>query len=69
MDNDDQQELVQIQSYLKNPEIIEHFPCQEVKLNGCMYKSQLIVTLTELIVLREIPDVKGMQNIYQVLSV
>lgn len=57
--DDDQQELVQIQSYLKNPEVIEHFPCQEVKLNGFMYKSHLIVTQTELIVLREVPDIKG----------
>lgn len=57
--DDEQQELVQIQSYLKNPEVIEHFPCQEVKLNGFMYKSHLIVTQTELIVLREVPDIKG----------
>lgn len=57
--DDEQQELVQIQSYLKNPEVIEHFPCQEVKLNGFMYKSHLIITQTELIVLREVPDIKG----------
>ncbi|KAJ8922747.1 hypothetical protein NQ315_007782 [Exocentrus adspersus] len=57
--DDDEQELVQIQSYLKNPDVIEHFPCQEVKLNGFMYKSHLIVTQTELIVLREVPDIKG----------
>lgn len=65
--DDEQQELVQIQQYLKNPEIIEHFPCQEVKLNGFMYKSQLIVTQTELIVLREIPDVKGMAYVFQLI--
>ncbi|CAG9861560.1 unnamed protein product [Phyllotreta striolata] len=56
---EDNQELVQIQSYIKKPEIIEHFPCQEVKLNGFMYKSHLLVTNSELIVLREIPDIKG----------
>nr|CAH7738603.1 unnamed protein product [Callosobruchus chinensis] len=55
----DEQELVQIQQYLRKPEVIEHFPCQEVKLNGFMYKSHLIVTRTELIVLREVPDAKG----------
>ncbi|CAH1159602.1 unnamed protein product [Phaedon cochleariae] len=59
IDSDEKQELVQIQAYLKNPEIVEHFPCQEVKLNGFMYKSHLIVTKAELIVLREIPDMKG----------
>ncbi|KAG5890070.1 hypothetical protein JTB14_003635 [Gonioctena quinquepunctata] len=58
-DANEQQELVQIQAYLKKPEVIEHFPCQEVKLNGFMYKSHLIVTQTELIVLREVPNAKG----------
>nr|XP_023018235.1 TBC1 domain family member 23 isoform X2 [Leptinotarsa decemlineata] len=63
LDADDQQELVQIQAYLKKSEVIEHFPCQEVKLNGFMYKSHLIVTHTELIVLREIPNIKGSAEI------
>ncbi|XP_050506713.1 TBC1 domain family member 23 [Diabrotica virgifera virgifera] len=56
---EDKQEMVQIQAYLKQSDVIEHFPCQEVKLNGFMYKSHLIVTRTELIVLREIPNIKG----------
>lgn len=51
--------LVQISSWLKNPEVIEHFPCQEVKLNGFMYKSHLMVTDTYLVVLREVTDRKG----------
>ncbi|CAH1103955.1 unnamed protein product [Psylliodes chrysocephalus] len=62
-DHEEKQELVQISTYLKNPEIIEHFPCQEVKLNGFMYKSHLMVTNAELIVLREIPDIKGSAEI------
>ncbi|XP_064214769.1 TBC1 domain family member 23 isoform X2 [Tribolium castaneum] len=57
--NEECRELVQIQSWLKHPEVIEHFPCQEVKINGFMYKSHLIVTNSELIVLREMPDRKG----------
>ncbi|KAJ8947529.1 hypothetical protein NQ318_005006 [Aromia moschata] len=57
--DDEQPELVQIDKIIKNPEVIDHFPCQEVKLNGFMYKSQLIVTQTELIVLREVPNIKG----------
>ncbi|CAH0561090.1 unnamed protein product [Brassicogethes aeneus] len=56
---EDDHELVQIQSCLKSPGVIEHFPCQEVKLNGFMYSSHLIVTATELVVLREVPNRKG----------
>lgn len=56
-------ELVQIQSYTRNPNVIEHFPCKEVKMNGFMYHSHLIVTDSELIVLREVPDVKGAAEI------
>ncbi|XP_019874769.1 TBC1 domain family member 23 isoform X2 [Aethina tumida] len=58
-EDEDEHELVQIQACLKSPGVIEHFPCQEVKLNGFMYKSHLIVTATELIVLREVPNMKG----------
>lgn len=63
VDLEERQELVQIQAYLKKPEVIEHFSCQEVKVNGFMYKSHLIVTHSELIVLREIPDIKGAAEI------
>lgn len=52
-------ELVQIQSCIKSADVVGHFPCQEVKVNGFMYKSHLLVTSNELIVLREFPDVKG----------
>lgn len=60
---EDQSELVQIPSWLKSPDIVEHFPCQEVKLNGFMYKSYLIVTDSELIVLRVIADQKGIGEV------
>lgn len=63
MDDTDERELVQINAFIKKPEVIEHFPCQEVKLNGFMYMSHLIVTQTELIVLREVPAVKGSAEI------
>lgn len=58
-DDEDTREIVTIQNWLKNSDIIEHFPCQEVKLNGFMYKSHLIVTESHLIVLRELPEKKG----------
>lgn len=63
MEEEEPREVVQIQSWLKNPEVIEHFPCEEVKVNGFMYKSLLIVTNTELIVLRELPGQKGVAEI------
>ncbi|XP_060531576.1 TBC1 domain family member 23 isoform X1 [Cylas formicarius] len=59
LDDDDRHELVQVQTYLKMPGVIQHFPCQEVKLNGFMFRSHLIVTNTELIVLREVAGAKG----------
>lgn len=56
-------ELVSLPNWLKNPEVIEHFPCQEVRVNGLMYKSHLLVTNSHLIVLREISEKKGMAEI------
>lgn len=55
-EDEDKHEIVEIQYYLKKPEVIQHFPCQEVKMNGFMYKSHLIVTESELVVLREVPE-------------
>lgn len=63
LEDEDTRELVQVQSWLKNPDVIEHFPCQEVKLNGFMYKSHLIVTSSELVVLREISEKKGIAEV------
>ncbi|KAL3266742.1 hypothetical protein HHI36_010903 [Cryptolaemus montrouzieri] len=56
-------ELVQIQQWLKVPSVVEHFPCEEVKMNGFMYKSHLIVTNSDLVVLREVPDQKGIAEV------
>lgn len=47
-------ELVSIQAYLKGPDVIRHFKCQEVHLNGYMFDSYLLVTPTHIIVLREL---------------
>ncbi|KAH0819833.1 hypothetical protein GEV33_002958 [Tenebrio molitor] len=63
VEDEETRELVQIQSWLKQPEVIEHFPCQEVKVNGFMYRSHLIVTNSELIVLREMADRKGVAEV------
>lgn len=62
-ENEDPREIVSLQNWLKNTDIIEYFPCEEVKLNGLMYKSYLIVTDSHLIVLREISEKKGIAEI------
>lgn len=54
MQDEETREIVSLQSWLKNPEVIAHFPCQEVKMNGFMFDSHLLVTDSELIVLREV---------------
>uniref|UniRef100_A0A182JGG3 TBC1 domain family member 23 n=1 Tax=Anopheles atroparvus TaxID=41427 RepID=A0A182JGG3_ANOAO len=48
------EEIVSIQSFLKGPDVIRHFKCKEVHLNGYMYDSYLLVTATHMIVLREL---------------
>lgn len=47
-------EIITLSTYLKNPEIINFFRCQEVHMNGFMHDSHLIVTKTHLIVLRDL---------------
>lgn len=62
-EDDEIRELVTLQSWLKNPDVIEAFKCEEVKENGDMTKSQLIVTDSHLVVLREIPERKGLMQV------
>lgn len=47
-------EIITLSTYLKNPDIINFFRCQEVHMNGFMHDSHLIVTKTHLIVLRDL---------------
>lgn len=61
--DEETRELCTLQSWLKNPDVIEVFKCQEVKENGYMCNSHLIVTETHLIVLREIPEKKGLTQV------
>ncbi|XP_005181676.1 TBC1 domain family member 23 [Musca domestica] len=51
----DSKEIVTLNNYLKSPDIMNAFKCQEVHMNGYMYDSHLIITPTHLIVLREMP--------------
>lgn len=50
----DLKEIVSLNQFLKSPDIINVFVCREVQINGSMYDSQLIITATHLIVLREL---------------
>ncbi|XP_023298924.2 TBC1 domain family member 23 [Lucilia cuprina] len=50
----DAKEIVTLNNYLKSPDIMNAFKCQEVHINGYMYDSHLIITPTHLIVLREL---------------
>lgn len=50
----DAKEIVSLTQYLKSPDIINAFRCQEVHMNGYMYDSHLIISATHLIVLREL---------------
>lgn len=50
----DQREIVQLSSFLKSPDVIKAYKCQEVHLNGHTYDSHLIVTGTHLVVVRDL---------------
>uniref|UniRef100_U5EYH8 TBC1 domain family member 23 n=1 Tax=Corethrella appendiculata TaxID=1370023 RepID=U5EYH8_9DIPT len=55
---DKSNEIISIQSYIKDKDVIKSFKCQEVHINGSMYDSYLIVTNTHMIVVREIENKK-----------
>ncbi|OWR52708.1 hypothetical protein KGM_205801 [Danaus plexippus plexippus] len=56
-------EMVDIKNFLQGPNIVNNFTCQEVLSNGYMFDSHLVVTETHLIILREIPNKKGVAKI------
>lgn len=58
-DSESLEEIVDVNSYLKEHNVIDSFACQEVLVNGYMHDSYLIVTETHLVVLRDIPNKKG----------
>ncbi|XP_075053109.1 TBC1 domain family member 23 isoform X3 [Mixophyes fleayi] len=59
MSDDDRKEVVNIQTWINKPDIKHHFPCHEVKENGHMLPSHLLVTATHMYCLREIQSRKG----------
>lgn len=56
--DEDTKEIVTIQTYIKNPDVIKALKCQEVHMSGFMHDSHLILTKTHLVVLRDL-DKKG----------
>ncbi|KAH9368987.1 hypothetical protein HPB48_016023 [Haemaphysalis longicornis] len=48
-----------ISSWVKKPEVLGHFKCEEIKENGHLYPSHLVVTETHLYLLRELSHKKG----------
>lgn len=50
----EQKEIVNLNQYFKTADIINAFKCQDVHMNGYMYDSHLIITPTQLVVLREL---------------
>lgn len=54
-----QEEYVQLTEFLKQPEILDYFKCQEVHSNGSMYDSYLAITQTHLVVVREFSGKRG----------
>ncbi|XP_044526063.1 TBC1 domain family member 23 [Gracilinanus agilis] len=63
MSDDDRKEVVNIQTWINKPDIKHHFPCNEVKENGHMFPSHLLVTATHMYCLREIASRKGLAYI------
>ncbi|CAB3223425.1 unnamed protein product [Arctia plantaginis] len=58
-DSDSLEEIVEVNLFLKDHNVVDNFQCQEVLLNGYMHDSYLVVTETHLIVLRDIPNKRG----------
>ncbi|XP_023938700.1 TBC1 domain family member 23 [Bicyclus anynana] len=56
-------EIVEVQTFLKGQSVVDNFLCQEVLSNGYMFDSYLVVTESHLIILREIPNKKGLAKI------
>lgn len=55
-------EIINLQNFIKKSDVITSLKCQEVHMNGYMYDSHLILTKSHLVVLRDL-DKKGMAEI------
>nr|CAD7446294.1 unnamed protein product [Timema bartmani] len=62
-EEDEHQEVVSISTWLNKPEVVKSFKCHEVKVNGYMYDSHLLVTDSHVYVLRDLPGKRGFAHI------
>lgn len=62
-EKEESQDVVSLSVWLKKPEVIESFKCHEVKVNGHMFESNLLVTNSHIYVLRSIPGRRGFAQI------
>ncbi|XP_021923260.1 TBC1 domain family member 23 isoform X2 [Zootermopsis nevadensis] len=63
LEEEEGQEIVAVSAWLKKSDVIAAFKCHEVKVNGYMYESHLLVTSSHIYVLRDIPSRKGLAHI------
>ncbi|XP_047129998.1 TBC1 domain family member 23 isoform X1 [Hydra vulgaris] len=53
---DENNESVNIDTWIKRSDVIRHFPCSEITVSGQMFSSYILLTMTHLFILREIVD-------------
>lgn len=61
--DEERRELVSTDTWLKKPDILKSFDCQEVKDSGQTYPGHILVTPTHLYILREATNRKGFSYI------
>lgn len=60
---------IHIQDYIKSiPDLVQHFKCQEVQINGAMHESFLVLTKKKIEVIRELDNGMGKISIKRPLS-
>ncbi|XP_077285439.1 TBC1 domain family member 23 [Arctopsyche grandis] len=62
-DEENAQEIVELADWLKNPNVVKHFKCQEVMMNGYMHDAYLVITSSHLVVMRDEEKRKGFAQI------
>ncbi|ESP04792.1 hypothetical protein LOTGIDRAFT_229906 [Lottia gigantea] len=58
--DDEPREVVSLETWLHKPDLIYHCKCKEIKANGYMYPSYMLIVNSHLYLLREIPKEKNM---------
>ncbi|XP_071480206.1 TBC1 domain family member 23-like [Diadema antillarum] len=61
--DEERRELVSTDTWMKKPEVLKAFDCQEVKDSGQTFPGHVLVTPTHLYILREAPNKRGFSYI------